>query len=171
LFEELNTTLAAYIRAQLLACVLIGIVCGVGFAVLGVPYPVLLGVLAGVLEFVPLIGPLLAAVVSAALAALQAPMLALWVCVFLAVLRIVEDYLVYPRLIRHGTHLHPMAVIVAVLAGLELGGIAGIFVAIPAVALVSVTSRHWLEWRENGEGLSDATPAVAVRRHDDAADH
>jgi predicted PurR-regulated permease PerM len=160
LFDELNTTLAAYIRAQLLACVLISIICGVGFAVLGVPYAVLLGVLAGVLEFVPLLGPLLAAVVSVSIAALQAPMLALWVCVFLGGLRIVEDYVVYPRLIRHGTHLHPLAVIVAVLAGLELGGIAGIFLAIPIVALVSVTSRHWLEWHGGGDGFSGAGPSV-----------
>jgi len=158
LFTELNTTLAAYIRAQLLACVLIGSICGVGFAVLGVPYAVLLGVLAGILEFVPLIGPLLAAVISTVLAALHAPLLALWVCGFLAVLRIVEDYVVYPRLIRHGIHLHPLAVIVAVLAGFELGGVAGIFLAIPAVAVVSVTYRHWLDWHGDGEGPSGATP-------------
>ena len=160
LFKELNATLAAYIRAQLLACVLIGSICGVGFAVLGVPYPVLLGVLAGVLEFVPLIGPLLAAVVAAVLAALHAPLLALWVCGFLGVLRIVEDYVVYPRLIRHGLHLHPLAVIVAVLAGLELGGVAGIFLAIPAVAIATVTYRHWLDWRGDGESLGGATPTA-----------
>jgi predicted PurR-regulated permease PerM len=158
LFEELNATLAAYIRAQLLACVLVGSICGVGFAVLGVPYAVLLGVLAGVLEFVPLIGPFLTAVVSAVITALYAPLLALWVCGFLGVVRIVEDYVVYPRLIRHGIHLHPLAVIVAVLAGFELGGVAGIFLAIPAVAIVSVAYRHWLDWHGNGEGFSGATP-------------
>jgi predicted PurR-regulated permease PerM len=155
-FEEVNATLAAYIRAQLFACLLIGTICGVGFAALGVPYPVLLGVLAGVLEFVPLIGPLLAAVVSAGLAALYSPLSALWVCVFLGVLRAVEDYVVYPRLIRHGIHLHPLAVIVAVLVGLELGGVAGIFLAIPAVAVSTVTFRHWLDWRRGGEGLDGA---------------
>jgi predicted PurR-regulated permease PerM len=147
LFEELSTTLAAYIRAQLLACVLIGSICGVGFAVLGMPYPLLLGVLAGVLEFIPLVGPLLVAVGTATIAALQAPILALWVSGFLAVLRVVEDYVIYPRLIGRGLHLHPLAVVVAVLAGLELGGVAGIFLAVPAVALVSVAARHWLEWR------------------------
>ena len=68
--------------------------------------------------------------------------------------------MVYPRLIRHGIHLHPLAVIVAVLAGLELGGVAGIFLAIPAVAIVSVTYRHWLDWHGNGEGPSGATPTV-----------
>ncbi len=152
-FKEINATLAAYIRAQLLACLLVGTICGVGFAALGVPYPALLGVLAGVLEFVPLIGPLVAAVVAAVLAALHAPLTALWVCVFLGVLRIVEDYVVYPRLVRHGIHLHPLAVIVAVLAGLELGGVAGMFLAIPAVAISTVTFRHWADWRANGEAL------------------
>jgi predicted PurR-regulated permease PerM len=154
LFKDLDATLAAYIRAQLLACVLVGGICGIGFALLGVPYAVLLGVLAGVLEFVPLVGPLLAAVASASLTALHSPLLALGVCGFLGVLRIVEDYVVYPRLIRHGVHLHPLAVIVAVLAGLELGGVAGIFLAIPAVALVSVTFGHWLQWRGEGNSLA-----------------
>lgn len=64
----------------------------------------------------------------------------------------------YPRLIRHGIHLHPLAVIVAVLAGFELGGVAGIFLAIPAAAIVSVTYQHWLDWHGDGEGPSGATP-------------
>jgi predicted PurR-regulated permease PerM len=146
LFEDLNATLAAYIRAQLLACALIGAVCAAGFAALGVPYPLLLGVLAGVLEFVPLIGPLLAAVVAAGVAALHSPVLGLWVCLFLGVLRVVEDYVVYPRLIRHGTHMHALAVILAVMAGLELGGVVGMFLAIPVVAILTVTYRHWVDW-------------------------
>jgi len=146
LFEELNTTLAAYIRAQLVACVLVGTTCGLGFAALGLPYAVLLGVLAGVLEFIPLVGPLAMAVIAGTIAALHAPMLALWSSGFLAVVRVVEDYVVYPRLMGHGVRLHPLAVILAVLAGLELGGVAGIFLAIPAVAALSVAWRHGLGW-------------------------
>lgn len=147
LFEEMNSTLAAYVRAQLLACMLVGVLSGLGFAVLGVPYPVLLGVLAGVLEFIPLVGPLLLAAVAAVVGALHSPSLALWAIAFLAVLRIVEDYVIYPRLIRRGIPLHPMAVIVAVLAGARLAGIPGMFLAVPFVAIGSVAFRHWLEWR------------------------
>ncbi len=161
LFNELDAALAAYVRAQLLACLLVGGICGIGFAMLGVPYAVLLGVLAGVLEFVPLVGPLLAAVVAASLTALQSPLLALGVCGFLGILRIVEDYVVYPRLIRHGMHMHPLAVILAVLAGLELGGVAGIFLAIPAVAVATVTFRHWLQWRGEGDAPAPRTTAGA----------
>ena len=147
LLEDVSSTVAAYIRAQVLACVLVGGLCGLGFAVLGVPYPVVLGALAGVLEFIPLVGPLLLAVVASIVAALHAPMLVFGVVGFLLVLRVVQDYAIYPRLIRHGLHLHPLAVIVAVLAGAELGGVAGIFLAVPTVAIASVVFRHWLEWR------------------------
>ena len=147
LFEEMNATLAAYVRAQLLACVVVGVLCGLGFAVLGIPYPVLLGVLAAILEFIPLVGPLLLAALAALVGALHAPMLALWAFAFLGILRIVEDYLIYPRLIRRGISLHPLAVIVAVLAGAELAGVAGMFLAVPVVAVASVAFRHWLEWR------------------------
>jgi predicted PurR-regulated permease PerM len=155
LFEELNATLMAYVRAQLIACVVVGSLCGIGFAVLGNPYAILLGVLAAVMEFIPLIGPFVVAAVAVGIAVLHDPMLAIWTAVFLAVLRIVEDYVIYPRLIGRDIHLHPLVVIVAVLAGVELGGIAGIFISIPVVALVTVVGRHWLEWRgRDAESLS-----------------
>ena len=48
----------------------------------------------------------------------------------------------YPRLIGQGIHLHPLVVILAILSGAELGGVAGIFLAIPVVAVVSVSYRH-----------------------------
>ncbi|HEY2434935.1 MAG TPA: AI-2E family transporter [Vicinamibacterales bacterium] len=159
LFEDLNATLAAYIRAQLLACLLVGTSCGVGFAAIGIPYPVPLGILAGMLEFIPLVGPLLVAVVVTIAAALHSPILGLWAVGFLGVLRIVQDYVVYPRLIRRGLPLHPLAVIVAVLAGAELGGIAGVFLAVPAVAVVSVAIRHALAWRVEGVLSSTAQSA------------
>jgi predicted PurR-regulated permease PerM len=147
LFEELNRTLTAYVRAQLIACALVGSLCGVGFAMLGNPYAILLGVLAALLELIPLLGPLVVAAVAVAIAALHDPMLAVWTAVFLTVLRVVEDYVIYPRLIGRDIHLHPLVVILAVLVGVELDGISGIFIAVPIIALLTVVGRHWLEWR------------------------
>jgi len=155
LFEEMNATLAAYVRAQLLACVVVGLLCGLGFAVLGVPYPVFLGVLAAMLEFIPLVGPLVLAMLAAFVGALHAPVLALWVFAFLGILRFVEDYVIYPRLIRRGMSLHPLAVIVAVLAGAGLAGVAGMFLAVPVMAVASVAFRHWLEWRAAAAPISE----------------
>ncbi len=144
-FQDVNSTLAAYIRAQLIACLLIGFICTIIFWVLGVPYWLPLGVFAGVLEFIPLLGPLVVALVAFSLASFVSGSKALGVLLCLGVLRVVHDYYTYPRIIGSGIHLHPLAVILAILAGHELAGVAGIFLAIPVIAVLTVTYRHWLE--------------------------
>lgn len=154
-FQDVNSTLAAYTRAQLTACLFIGAMCAAGFAIIGMPSPLVLGLIAGLFEFVPLVGPLLIAILATVVALLHSGFpVALAVLIFLGVLRIVQDYVVYPRLIGHGIHLHALAVIIAILCGEKLAGVAGIFLAIPVVALVTVTYRHWLEHR-GSEGLAD----------------
>jgi predicted PurR-regulated permease PerM len=144
-FGELNETLASYIRAQVTACLLIGVVCTVGFLVIGVPYAVVLGIAAGLLEFIPLAGPLTVGLLAAGFAAFHSLGQVLAVLIFLVVLRAVQDYVVYPKIVGRGIHLHPLAVILAILCGAELGGLSGIFLAIPVVAVLTVTYRHYRE--------------------------
>jgi predicted PurR-regulated permease PerM len=154
-FQDINSTLAAYIRAQLTACLFIGIICSIGFTLLRLPGALVMGVLAGAFEFVPLVGPLAIALLAALLATFNAgPFNAFLVLLFLGVLRIVQDYVIYPRLIGQGIHLHPLAVIFAILAGEKLAGVAGIFLAIPVVAIITVSYRHWMEHR-GSEGIAD----------------
>jgi predicted PurR-regulated permease PerM len=154
-FQDVNSTLAAYIRAQLTACLFIGVVCALGFTLLGLPGGLVMGVLAGFFEFVPLVGPLAIAIMAAILAVFHAGLFnAFLVLLFLGVLRIVQDYVIYPRLIGHGIHLHPLAVIFAILAGEKLAGVPGIFLAIPLVAILTVSYKHWLEHR-GSEGIAD----------------
>jgi predicted PurR-regulated permease PerM len=140
---ELNETLAAYIRAQVTACLLIGVVCTVGFLVIGVPYAIVLGIAAGLLEFIPLAGPLTIGVLATGFAAFHSVGQAVAVLLFLVVLRAVQDYVVYPKIVGTGLHLHPLGVILAILCGAELGGLAGIFLAIPVVAVVTLAYWHY----------------------------
>ena len=102
----------------------------------------MLGVAAGLLEFIPLAGPLTVGILAASFAAFHSLAQVLSVVVFLVVLRAVQDYVVYPKIVGRGVHLHPLAVILAILCGAELGGLTGIFLAIPAVAVLTVTFRH-----------------------------
>ncbi len=154
-FEDINDTLAAYMRAALLACLLVGVLCTIGFVLIGVPYALLFGLVAGLLEFIPLVGPLVVAVGATLVASFHSINQAIAVLVFLGTLRLVQDYVVFPRLVRRGIHMHPLGVILAILSGAELGGIAGIFLAIPAVAVLSVMHRHLLEYRGSGGLVSE----------------
>ena len=78
------------------------------------------------------------------------------VIAFLGALRLVEDYVIYPRLIRRGTHMSTPAVILTVWCGAALGGAAGVILAIPVAAFLSVSLRHWHEYRDI-ERLVDAS--------------
>ncbi len=142
--RNLNSVLAAYTRAQSVSALLVGLLCWVGFAALGLPYPGTLALASGVLEMVPLAGPLIVAVVATAMASERV----LPVLTFLLLLRIVQDYLVYPHLISKAMKLHPIAVVIALWAGAALGGLVGVCLAIPVVGLLQVILRHWREYRE-----------------------
>jgi len=99
-----------------------------------------------VFEFVPLIGPLTIGIIATIVASLSvSPRTGLYVAVFLIVLRILQDYVFYPRIVREGIHLHPLAIILCVLAGEQIAGIPGVFISIPLVALMTVIYRHFLE--------------------------
>lgn len=154
-FEDIHDALAAYMRAALLACLLVGVLCTIGFALIGVPYALLFGVVAGLLEFIPLVGPLAVAIGATLVTSFHSMNQALSVVAFLAVLRLAQDYVIFPRLIRRGIHMHPLGVILAILSGAELAGVAGIFLAVPAVAVLSVMHRHLLEYRGSGGLVSE----------------
>jgi predicted PurR-regulated permease PerM len=139
---RVDAALAAYIRAQLIACLIVGALVFVGFMLMKVPFAPVLAAAAGIAEFVPLVGPLVIAIASAVVAAFRSPMAIVWVLVFLGVLRVLQDYVIYPRLIGSSVHLHPLAVILAVLAGGELGGAVGVLVAIPLLAVASAVYTH-----------------------------
>jgi predicted PurR-regulated permease PerM len=141
--RDVNSALAGYVRAQAAAAVIVGVTCVVGFLLLGTPSAISLGVLAGILELVPAIGPLTVLLIATAQG--EGVMA---IVLFLAALRIVQDYVVYPRLIRHGMHLSTLAVIMTVWTGAVLAGAAGVVIAIPAAGFLSVSMRHWREYRE-----------------------
>lgn len=69
--------------------------------------------------------------------------------------RLVADYVIYPRLIRRGIPLHPLMVILAVLCGAELDGIAGMFLAVPVVGILSWS----IATPSNGAGDTQETAA------------
>ena len=156
--HDVNSALAGYIRAQAAAGVIVGLACVGGFAALGVPSAVSMGVAAGILELVPAIGP----VTTMLIAVTQAGDRALPVIAFLVALRIVQDTIVYPRLVRHGMHLSTPAVVLSLWTGAALGGAGGVILAIPVAGFLSASLRHWREYRD----IERLVRAQAHSRHE-----
>jgi predicted PurR-regulated permease PerM len=142
--RDVNSALAGYVRAQTAAGVIVGAISVAGFALLKVPSAVSLGVAGGVLELIPALGPMTAFLVAIT----QAGDRLLAVIMFLAALRLVQDYVIYPRLVRRGMNLSTISVILTIWAGAVLGGAAGVVLAIPVAGFLTVSFRHWREYRQ-----------------------
>lgn len=132
---DVHTLLLQYMRALLFLCFSTLVVFSVVLSVMGVPYSILLAAIAFPLEFIPLVGPMVAAgiIVSVSLVS-GAPVVG--VVIFLAVFRVFQDYVLSPHLMSKGVELHPLLVIFGVFAGGEIGGVQGVFLSIPVLALL-----------------------------------
>jgi predicted PurR-regulated permease PerM len=122
-WDLIEGKLGAFVRGQLVMITFVSTVLSIAFWVIGLPYWLLLGVLAGVVEIVPVIGPLIAGV-AAILAGLTVDVhTAILAAVAVFGLRLIQDYIVGPRVLGHAVGLSPLIVLVTVSSiGLLLGG-------------------------------------------------
>jgi predicted PurR-regulated permease PerM len=147
LLVDVSNTMAAYIRAQITSCLIVGLLVTVFFYWIGVPYAVVLGAVAAVCEFVPMAGPFVAGCISFGVGLTVSFKMALGIAVFLIVLRIAQDYAIYPKIIGRGIKMHPLLVILAIFGGAEVGGLIGIFLAVPFIGLMIVAYHHYVAYR------------------------
>ena len=133
--QYLHELLLQYMRSLFFLCCTVLVVFSVVLSAMDVPYALLLSSIAFLCEFVPLMGPLTAAGVILVVSALSGYPHVLWIAGFLGVFRIAQDYVISPRLMSKGVELHPMLVILGVFGGAEIGGVAGVFLSVPLLAL------------------------------------
>ncbi len=136
--DDLHMLLGKYIRALVLLSGATFWSYLIFMEVFRVPYSALLAVLGAMLEFIPVVGPLTASVIILLVAAFSGFPHVLWILIFLAVYRIFQDYILSPHLMSEGVELHPLLVIFGVLAGEEVGGIWGMFLSVPFLAIMRV---------------------------------
>jgi predicted PurR-regulated permease PerM len=115
--SDLNQMLAHFIRAQLTLAAL-SLLAYISFmGAMRVPYALVLGTAGGIMEFVPVVGPLVAAVLIVGVALLTSYPHWFVLLLFLGAWRLVQDYVVSPRIMGKSMELHPLAAIFGVLAG------------------------------------------------------
>jgi len=145
LLSEIDHVLGKYIRGQLLVCLTIGVSIAILLTILGVPYAILIGVFAGVVDIVPYVGVALG-MVPAFLIALsyKGLLFALFVVVMMEVVHWTEGHIIVPAIIGQSVGLPPLVVMVALGAGAELGGVMGMFLSMPLVAILRVMLQFYV---------------------------
>jgi predicted PurR-regulated permease PerM len=145
---DLNQMLAHFIRAQLELAALCLVVYISFMEAMQVPYALVLGTAGGMMEFIPVVGPLVAAIVILGVALLMSYPHWLLLLAFLIAWRLVQDYVVSPRIMGKSMELHPLAAIFGVLAGGEIAGVLGVYLSIPVMASLRIVWRRWRVYAE-----------------------
>ena len=145
---DLNQMLAQFIRAQLELAALSMVVYISFMEAARVPYALVLGTAGGMMEFIPVVGPLVAAVVILSVALLMSYKHWLLLLAFLIAWRLVQDYVVSPRIMGKSMELHPLGAIFGVLAGGEIAGVLGVYLSIPVMASLRIVWRRWRVYAE-----------------------
>jgi putative heme transporter len=126
--------IGGYVRGQLVSSLCVGVLIAIALAALGVRYSLLIGALAAVFNIVPFVGATVAAVLAILSALNESPTLAALTLVAMLGAQTIEGKLLAPHFVGRATGLHPLAVLVALLAGAQLAGLIGALVAVPLVA-------------------------------------
>lgn len=138
ILQRATYNMGGYFRGASITGVVMGGLAYVGLLIIGVDFALVLAIIAGLAEFIPFIGPFIAGAIIVLLAFLQAPGKALFALGFVIVLQQAEGNLIAPNVMHPQTCISPLATLVALFAGLSVGGVLGALVAIPLYAGIRV---------------------------------
>ena len=157
--RRLNAAIGGFFRGQLLVATIVGLLVSLGLAVIDLPFWLIVGMIAGLFNIIPLIGPWVGAVPGIVIALTTRDLgTAVWVGVIMAGVQQLDNHFISPVVMRRTVHLHPAAVMLALLAGGTMAGFLGLLLAVPTVAVLKILGGHL--WRTYVLGQPPVPPAV-----------
>ena len=145
--QFIDKTFGGFIVGKILDSIIIGILCYIGTTILTLPYALLVSVIVGVTNVIPFFGPYLGAIPSAFLILLVNPIQCIYFVLFILVLQQFDGNFLGPKILGGSTGLSSFMVIVAILVGGGLFGIFGMFVGVPACAVICTIIRNIINRR------------------------
>jgi predicted PurR-regulated permease PerM len=143
----IQQAVSGYVRGQLLFSLIMGASAAAALTIFGLlgifpdgeKYGVFLGAFYGLMEFIPYIGPIIGPVPAVLLGLFQSPITAVWLILLFVALQQLEGHVVAPQVFRISLRINPILIILALLIGYQLYGIAGALVALPVIAVIRQT--------------------------------
>jgi predicted PurR-regulated permease PerM len=133
-----ETKLGGYIRGQGLLCIAVGMAAFIAYLLIGLPYLLVLAIFAGVMEMVPIFGPALGAIPAFFVALSIDPSKAIWVVVATAVIQLLENAVLVPRIMKHSMGVNPIIVLLSLMAFSSVFGFLGALLALPLAAIIQL---------------------------------
>ena len=145
---DADRVFSGYIRGQALDALLVGVMVSIAMLIARIPYALVIGILTGIGNLVPYVGPVVGfgSLIIVSLAEGSITKLVIGV-IILAVVMFIDGNVINPRMLSSNVEVHPVLVIVALLAGGKVGGVVGMLVAVPVAALLKLQFEKYVERR------------------------
>ncbi|EKU48107.1 lipoteichoic acid biosynthesis protein CozEa [Staphylococcus massiliensis] len=148
LLKDINHTLMSYIQGQVLVSLILGAILYLGYSIIGLKYSLLLVLFAILANMIPFLGPWMAFLPAGIMGIIQSPTTFLWVCIITLIAQQLEGNVITPNIMGKSLNIHPLTIIVVILAAGNLGGFALILVAVPLYAVLKTIVRHIFRYRQ-----------------------
>ncbi|WP_432401096.1 AI-2E family transporter [Wukongibacter sp. M2B1] len=145
IFRDVNKLLNNFIRGQFIVAALVGIISIIALLILKVEFALLIGAIAGIGNVIPYFGPIIGAIPAVVIAFLDRPIKAIWVTIAFFLIQQIESAVLQPKIVGDSVGLHPVFVIISLLIGGELFGIAGLIFAVPIAASIKIVLKYLLK--------------------------
>jgi predicted PurR-regulated permease PerM len=144
LITKADGAVGGYMRGQLVITIVLGVLVWVGLSLIGVPLALAISFLAAIFNLVPYLGPIIGVVPAVLLGFTVSPLTAGLAVVVFIVANQLEGNVLSPLILSRSTNLHPLTVLLAIMAGIGLLGLVGALLAVPFVALVKILIEDYL---------------------------
>lgn len=149
LTQRIQKKVGRWMFGQLILMAVIFLLDFSALSLLGVPYALILALVAGILEIVPYLGPIISATLATLVGLMISPITGIEILITLTIIQQLESHIIVPQIMKKAVGLNPVAVILALLIGAELGGTMGAILAVPIATALGVFVNDFTEGRKN----------------------
>ena len=153
MLNEMNQQVSSYIRGQITVAICVGFAYIIGYTLIGLPYGVTIGMIAGLLTIIPYLGSIIGLTPALIIGFVTNPTLALHVFLVFVIEQLIESRVLQPLILGSSLKMHPVTILIILLAAGKMFGLVGLLIAVPVYAVVKVFITHFFAWYKEYSGL------------------
>ena len=138
LFNKVDENIGTYLRAILLEMINVGILSTIALTIVGVPYSIVIGAIAGLLNIIPYLGPWIGGFVAGFVILVSGlpPIMIVWMALAILIVQFLDNYIFYPLIVGRTIRMHPLVVLMTVIAGSYFGGVVWMLISVPLIYMI-----------------------------------
>ncbi|CUS26506.1 transport protein [Paucilactobacillus oligofermentans DSM 15707 = LMG 22743] len=163
---EINDQISNYVRGQLTVAFFVGVMFWLGYLTIGLKYALTIGIIAGLLNMIPYLGSFLAMIPAILVGAFISPWMLVKVLIVFVIEQTIEGRLISPLVLGSNLKIHPVTIIVVLLASGKMFGVMGVIFGIPGYAVLKVLITHLFDWYQTNSPLYETKAPINLKNED-----